>query len=84
MHTGHEICKKISSMYPDIGECGAELKVTFDQDKNAWLVHMSKGDHELDHYLEPIDAEDCLAGKQCVSLGLEIAQMVKHVRGRQF
>lgn len=84
MHTGSEICEKISSMYPDIGKCGAELNVTFDNQNNAWRVHMSKGDHQLDHFLEPVDADDCMAGKQCVSLGLEIAQMVNNIRGKQF
>lgn len=71
-------------MYPDIGKCGAELNVSFDEPSNAWVVHMRKGQHELKHFLEISDAEDCLQGQQCVSLGLDIAQMLHHIKEEQF
>jgi hypothetical protein len=31
-----------------------------------------------------LDAERCMEGKQCVSLGLEIAQLRKNLEGKQF
>ena len=70
-----ELCKKIIELYPDIGECGIDVKVEFDEDQNTWVVDLKKDRHELKTFLEQGDAENCMAGKQCVSLGIEIAQL---------
>lgn len=84
MHNKSELCGKITSLYPDIGECGIDVDVDFDTAKNCWVVDLKKGKHELKHHLESIDADACMEGKQCVSLGLEIAQLRKNILGDQF
>lgn len=75
-----QLCEKIREIYPDIGECGIDIDVAYDQDQKAWTVHLKKDQHELKHYLEPPDADACMAGKQCVSLGLEIAQLRDNIQ----
>lgn len=70
-----ELCKKIISLYPDIGQCGIDVSVFFDEDQKTWVVDLKKDKHELKTFLEDGDAEKCLEGKQCVSLGIEIAQL---------
>jgi hypothetical protein len=84
MHDKKELCEKIKSIYPDIGECGIDVNVDFDFEKNAWTVDLKKDAHELRHYLEPADADACMDQKQCVSLGLDIAQLKKNITGAQF
>ncbi|MGW8160773.1 MAG: hypothetical protein ACWGN1_00845 [Desulfobulbales bacterium] len=84
MHDKQELCNKIRQLYPDIGECGIDLTVDYDKRQNAWVVALKKDNHELKHFLEDPDADNCIAGKQCVALGLEIAQMVKNIKGEQF
>jgi hypothetical protein len=79
-----ELCDKIQQLYPDIGECGIDLKVDYDKRQNAWVVALKKDNYELKHFLENPDANSCMNGKQCVALGLEIAQMVKNIKGKQF
>ena len=79
-----ELCDKIQQLYPDIGECGIDLMVDFDKRQNAWVVDLKKDGHELKHYLEYPDADNCMEGNQCVSLGLEIAQLRKNIEGQQF
>lgn len=79
-----ELCKKITEIYPEIGECGIDIDVTLDEAKKVWLVNLKKGGHEMQHHLEYSDADSCLDGKQCVSLGLEIAQLKKNIEGEQF
>ena len=37
-----ELCQKIVALYPDIGECGIDVKVEFDKDQNAWVVDLKK------------------------------------------
>jgi len=70
-----EICEKIREIYPDIGACGIDVEVEYDESQKRWVVDLKKDNHELKTFLEPGDAELCLLGKQCVSLGIEIAQL---------
>lgn len=75
-----ELCEKIRELYPDIGECGIDLDVDYDQGKKVWVVDLKKDRHELKHHLEQEDADLCMDGKQCVSLGLEIAQLRDNIK----
>ena len=69
------LCQKIIALYPDIGQCGIDVNVEFDDDQNAWVVDLKKDKFELKTFLEEGDAEKCMLGEQCVSLGIEIAQL---------
>ena len=71
----NELCEKIRSIYPDIGECGIAVKVEYDENNKRWVVDLKQGGQELKTFLEDGDAEKCLNGIQCVSLGVEIAQL---------
>ncbi len=84
MHNKRELCDKIVELYPDIGQCGIDVLVDYDDEKNAWVVDLKKDNHELKHYLEEPDADSCMENKQCVSLGLDIAQLVKNIKGEQY
>lgn len=70
-----ELCQKIREIYPDIGECGIDVDTVYDEAQGRWVVHLKKDQHHLKTYLEPGDAELCLSGRQCVSLGVEINQL---------
>lgn len=75
MHDKTELCEKIKSIYPDIGECGIDVDVEYDETKKAWVVDLKKDEHELKTHLELSEADECIEGKQCVSLGLQIGQL---------
>ncbi len=80
MYNQKELCDRIKSLYPDLGECGIDVQVNFDQGKEAWVVDLKKDQHELKTYLEPNDADTCMAGKQCVGLTLQISQLVSNIK----
>ncbi|MEE4165750.1 MAG: hypothetical protein V2I35_07120 [Desulfocapsaceae bacterium] len=84
MYSNRELCDRITEMYPEIGACGIDIEVNFDKEKDVWIVDLKKDNHELKHHLELSDAKQCMMGQQCVSLGLEIAQMKKNIEGKQF
>ncbi len=69
---------KLREMYPEVREHDLKLATCFDAAKDAWIVQLSKGKHELTTHLEKKDAEDCLDGIQCIYLGVQIAQFVKN------
>lgn len=79
MYTKEQLCTKITEVFPDIGACGIDIKVDYDTSNKAWVVDLKKGAHELKTFLEEPEAETCMAGKQCVSLGLQIAQLKKNI-----
>ena len=71
----NDLCEKIRELYPDIGECGIDLEAEYDDAQKAWVVYLKKDRHELKTFLEDNDAEQCMLGKKCVGLGIEIAQL---------
>jgi hypothetical protein len=75
----NELCEKIRDIYPDIGACGIDLEVAYDEDQQRWVVYLKKDAHQLKTFLEDGDAEFCLSGRQCVGLGIEIAQLVSNI-----
>lgn len=79
MYDKQTLCDKIRQIYPDIGECGIDVKVDYDEGQKAWTVFLKKGNHELKTYLEPEDADTCMDGKQCIGLGIQIAQLKDNV-----
>ena len=68
------LCEKIRSIYPDVGSCGIDVRADYDESEQSWVVYLKKGNKEVKHFLPEEDAGACMDGKQCVSLGLEIAQ----------
>jgi len=84
MFNANQLCEKITALYPEIGICGIDVDVTKDHTENTWVVHLKKNSHKLNHFLELMDADQCMDGKQCVALGLDIAQLQKNIAGKQF
>ena len=84
MFSAHELCEKITTLYPEIGVCGIDIKVSKDEKEKRWLIHLEKESHSLDHFLDLLDADRCMENQQCLALGLEIAQLRKNIKGEQF
>ena len=70
----NELCGKIREVFPDIGECGIDIGVDYDDEKKAYVVNLKKGGREIKTHLEIEDADTCMEGKQCIGLGIQIAQ----------
>jgi len=75
-----KLCDKIRQIYPDIGECGIDVTVDYDGEKKVWVVDLKKGSHQLKTYLETEDAKACMLGRQCVGLGIQIAQLKDNIQ----
>jgi hypothetical protein len=80
MYNAKQICEKITSTFSDIGECGIDINVNFDQKNNAWAVSMKKGNKELKTYIESLDAKECIDEQNCLSLGWQIAQLKNNIK----
>lgn len=82
MPSKEELCAKIRAIYPEIGECGIDVDVEWNEKKEAWIVDLKRGDKELTTHLEKQDAEACMRGRQCVALGVQIAQLKSNIQAR--
>lgn len=80
MHDKVSLCEKIRSIYPEVGKCGMDVGVEWSSDKKAWIVDLKKDEHELTTYLEPEDADACMEGEKCVSLGIKISQLKDNIQ----
>lgn len=74
---------KIEEMYPEIVRHGIVCSVTFDEAKNAYIVHFKKDHHELTTHLEKTDADACMEGQKCVYLGVQIGQFIKNFEAQE-
>ena len=79
MYDREALCEKIRELYPDIGECGIDVDVDYDEEQKSWTVNLKKDHIELKHFLEDQDPDLCMGGKRCMSLGLEIAQLKNNI-----
>jgi hypothetical protein len=68
------LCNKIKEIFPDIGACGIDVRVEWDDSVKRWTVYLEKGDKVAKTYLEDEEIKMCLEGKQCVSLAIQIGQ----------
>ena len=69
--------QKLLEMYPEITKYGLSLSLSFDQEKDAWIVSFEKGNHRRHAILDKKDADACLNGNVCIYLGMLITQYIK-------
>lgn len=70
--------EKISEMYPEIEKHGISVGLSFDEEKNAYIIKFKKNKHELTTHLEKKDADECMNGIKCVYLGVQVSQFIKN------
>ena len=74
---------KVLEMYPELERRGITVSLSFDAEKDAYVLKMHKGAHELTTHLERQDADDCMNGIKCVSLGVQVEQFSKNFALRE-
>ena len=70
--------EKIMEMYPEISLHGISVGLTFDEEKNVYIVKFEKEGQELTTHLEKKDADDCMNNIKCVYLGVQVGQFIKN------
>lgn len=69
------LCERIKAIYPEIGECGIDLNATWNNDRKVWIVDFRSGEYALSTYLETEDADACMDGRKCPTLGDKIEDL---------
>lgn len=63
-------------MYPEITNHGINVGMSYDDEKAAWVIKFKKDHHELETFLEKKDADECMEGKKCVYLGVQLGDFI--------
>ena len=66
----------IFELHPELVQHALKLSVTFDESKNAYVLKFSRGGRELNTYLNKQDADECIEGKKCIYLGVQIGEFL--------
>jgi hypothetical protein len=69
---------KLLEIYPELEEHGVKLALSFDGEKDAWMVSLDKDGKSLDTFLNKKDADECIDGTKCVYLGVKIGEFLKN------
>ena len=80
MTDAKRLCEKITDIYPEIGACGIDVEAVYDQGKQTWMVDLHKDSHHLQTHLDADEAGLCLEGRQCVSLGIQVKQLIDNIK----
>ncbi len=67
---------RIEEFHPEIIQQGLILNVSFSQEKNAYMLKLTKGRDDLVTYLDKKDADDCMEGIKCVNLAIQLSQFL--------
>ncbi len=68
--------EKLLKFHPEIAQKGLNLLVAFDTEQNRFRLKLSKGDQEFETFLDKKDADDCMDGKKCVNLAVQMTQFL--------
>jgi len=70
---------KLLEMYPQIEKYALSMKLSFDEEKNAWIIHFEKKGHKRYAILDKKDADSCMDGQMCIYLGTLIGQYISDI-----
>ena len=79
-YTIAELKDKIMEMYPEIAKYGVISSLTLDHEKKTYVFKLTKGPHELSTYIDQVDADACMGGKECIHLGVQIRQFLENFK----
>jgi len=74
---------KILKMYPEIIGYGLSPRLSFDEDKNTWIIKFRKDQREFTACIDKEDADACMDNTYCESFGSELKKILRQVEGEQ-
>ena len=81
-YTQDDLVDKILEMYPEIKKHGLFIELTFNIEKDAWIIQMTRDGKKLTTYLEKKDADECMNNVKCVYLGVQVEQFIRNFEER--
>jgi hypothetical protein len=73
---------KILALHPEIAQHGIVPTLTFDDEKSAYVLTLTKGAHRLSTYIEKADADACMdgPGRKCLNVAVLVTQILEEFK----
>ncbi len=71
---------KIIQLYPEIAQNGVAVSLNFNEELKTYDVKLKKDVHELKTHLEAKDADECMDGRMCVHLGVQLKEFIDNFK----
>ncbi len=75
-YSADDLKAKIREFHPEITQKGMNLNVTWDASGKRFALALSQAGQEVGAYLDKKDADECLAGKKCLNLAVQVTQLI--------
>jgi hypothetical protein len=72
---------KLLDMFPQIRDEGISPRMSFDEEKNAWVVKLVKNSNERTVYLDKKDADGCMDNHYCENFATGVGEAIKQLLG---
>lgn len=82
-YTKADLKEKILEMYPDIVKHKVKVSLTFNEEKNAYILKFSRDKSDLVTHLDRSDADDCMNNIRCLHLGIKVDQFIGNFEERE-
>ena len=70
------VAEKIREFHPEIERNNVDLSVIWDESGKRYALKLGKSGLAVGAYLDQKDADDCLEGKKCVNLAVQVTQLL--------
>jgi hypothetical protein len=70
------VIAKIREFHPEIEWNNIDLSVSWDEAGKRYALKLSKSGESVGSYLDQKDADECLAGKKCLNLAVQVTQLI--------
>jgi hypothetical protein len=67
---------KIREFHPEIDRDNIDLSLAWDEANKRYALKVSRTGKTVGAYLDQKDADECMAGKKCLNLAVQVTQLV--------
>jgi len=82
-YTNVALKEKIREMYPEIEKYRVSVGLTFNEEKDAYVLKFKRGKQELITHIDKSDANDCMQNIRCLHLGIKVDTFVRNFEARE-
>jgi hypothetical protein len=82
-YTNVALKEKIREMYPEIEKYRVSVGLTFNEEKDAYVLKFKRGKQELITHIDKSDADDCMKNIRCLHLGIKVDTFVRNFEARE-
>ena len=68
---------KLYEMYPELMEHKLAVRLSFDEQRNAWVINFDREGKSRFAFLDKADADACMDDLRCIYLGTLVDQYVQ-------